>query len=124
MRVLFTPHKDLQHLYPLVPLAWACRAAGHEVRIAGPPGLADAIVHTGLAGVVVGRDTPPPAGISEMVPKLVHGQRFPRDWPLHQQSLDAGQRSAIELLGRNSAAAAEQTVDDLIAFARIWRPDL
>src|SRR5438067_1681305 len=100
MRVLFTPHRDLQHLYPLVPLAWACRAAGHEVRIAGPPALVDAIVHTGLSGVVTGRDTPPPNGTADPGPALVHGQRFPPDWPLHQDLLDDGQRAAIELLGR------------------------
>jgi UDP:flavonoid glycosyltransferase YjiC (YdhE family) len=41
MRVLLTSTPGLGHLYPLVPLARAARAAGDEVRIAiGPEGLA------------------------------------------------------------------------------------
>ncbi|HKT05144.1 MAG TPA: nucleotide disphospho-sugar-binding domain-containing protein [Rugosimonospora sp.] len=37
MRVLFTAGSGGPRLYPMVPLAWACRAAGHEVRLATTP---------------------------------------------------------------------------------------
>lgn len=96
MRVLFNVHRDRQHLFPLVPLAWACRAAGHEVRIAGPAVLTDVIVHTGL----------------------------PANWPAHPHLLDDQQCAVIELIGRNSAETAEYMVDALIAFAGDWRPDV
>jgi glycosyltransferase len=125
MRVLFTPHVAPQHLYPLVPLAWACRAAGHEVRIAGAPVLAEAIVHTGLAGVLVGADPPAPTSEDDAVVARIYQHRpFPADWPLAPHLLDDRQREMIEVLGRRSAMAAERMVDELIAFATRWRPDL
>jgi UDP:flavonoid glycosyltransferase YjiC (YdhE family) len=34
MRILFLPAPAIGHAYPMVPLAWACRAAGHEVAFA------------------------------------------------------------------------------------------
>ena len=34
MRVLFVVTPGVGHLFPMVPLAWALRAAGHEVLIA------------------------------------------------------------------------------------------
>ena len=36
MRVLITSAPMHGHLFPLVPLAWALRAAGHEVLVASP----------------------------------------------------------------------------------------
>src|SRR5262249_6339226 len=54
MRVLFTAVGGQPHLYPLVPLAWAFRAAGHEVRFASTPAQVRDIVHIGLPMVAVG----------------------------------------------------------------------
>ncbi|MEU3908904.1 hypothetical protein AB0F20_34740, partial [Streptomyces goshikiensis] len=34
MRILFTTWAAPSHLFPLVPLAWAARVAGHEVLLA------------------------------------------------------------------------------------------
>jgi hypothetical protein len=79
MRVLFTVQRDRQHLFPLVPLAWACRAAGHEVRIAGPPVLQDVIVHTGLPAMVVGRDQPLPTGTADIKMAFQH-KPLPVNW--------------------------------------------
>jgi glycosyltransferase len=123
MRVLFSPHPGQQHLFPMVPLAWACRAAGHEVRIAGPPALTDVIVHTGLPAVVVGRDQPLPPGAADIAMVFQH-QPFPENWPAHPHLLDDQQRATVELLGSNCSRTAEYTVDELIAFATQWRPDL
>jgi UDP:flavonoid glycosyltransferase YjiC (YdhE family) len=109
----------------MVPLAWALRAAGHEVRIATAPALTDTAVHTGLPAVTVGRDVPPPSPReSGGVTKVYQHRPFPPDWPLHQDLLDEEQRATIELFGRNSAITAEFVLDDVIAFARRWRPDL
>ncbi|MFH9138831.1 activator-dependent family glycosyltransferase [Streptomyces sp. NPDC017524] len=54
MRVLFTTHTAKSHLFAQVTLAWALRAAGHEVHIAGQPDLADDITGTGLTAVTAG----------------------------------------------------------------------
>ncbi len=56
MRVLFTTFAWPSHYFPMVPLAWACRAAGHEVRMASQPELADLMRRSGLPYVTVGRD--------------------------------------------------------------------
>ena len=125
MRVLFTPHVAPQHLYPLVPLAWACRAAGHEVRIAGVPALTDSIVHSGLPGVVVGADPLAATSADDAVVAMIYGHRpFPPDWPLRPHLLDDRQRETIEVLGKRAAIAAEQVAEELIEFAARWRPDL
>jgi UDP:flavonoid glycosyltransferase YjiC (YdhE family) len=125
MRALFTALGTRQHLFPIVPLAWACRAAGHEVRIAGAPSILDEIVHTGLPAVSVGRavDLAETAG-KKHLEKLVAQGRWPLEWPMHPGRLNPQQRALLEATGRNLANAAEAVVDDLIAFAQDWRPDM
>ncbi|MFH0520354.1 activator-dependent family glycosyltransferase [Streptomyces sp. M41] len=54
MRVLFTTHTAKSHLFAQVTLAWALRAAGHEVQVAGQPDLAEDIKGTGLTAVAAG----------------------------------------------------------------------
>ncbi|MFF3552991.1 activator-dependent family glycosyltransferase [Streptomyces tsukubensis] len=54
MRVLFTTHTAKSHLFAQVTLAWALRAAGHEVQMAGQPDLAADITGTGLTAVTAG----------------------------------------------------------------------
>jgi glycosyltransferase len=109
----------------MVPLAWALRAAGHEIRVAVPPALADAVVHIGLPAVVGGEDVPPPnPSEHRQIGTLYRHKPFPPNWPLHADQLDAEQREMIEMLGRNSAETAELVLDDVLAFARHWRPDL
>ncbi|MFC0540579.1 nucleotide disphospho-sugar-binding domain-containing protein [Kutzneria chonburiensis] len=125
MRLLFTSLATPQHLYPLVPLAWAARAAGHEVVFAGTPAIAAAAVHTGLPVAVVGTDRPPNSLTGPGTTAATYGHdRFPPDWPLRPHRLTAGQRALLDQLGRNSAAAADAMTGELIAFARAWRPDV
>jgi len=47
MRVLFVSLPSIGHLLPLVPLAWAARAAGHEVLVASC-GEAEVVAQAGL----------------------------------------------------------------------------
>ncbi|MET0234358.1 MAG: activator-dependent family glycosyltransferase [Kibdelosporangium sp.] len=56
MRVLFVANPEKAHFYAMVPLAWALRTAGHEVRFASQPRFADTITQAGLTAVPVGRD--------------------------------------------------------------------
>ena len=56
MRVLVTSWGWRSHFYPLVPLAWALRSAGHEVLVASHPSMVETIVGAGLPAVAVGED--------------------------------------------------------------------
>ncbi|MEA2207331.1 MAG: hypothetical protein QOE77_4107, partial [Blastocatellia bacterium] len=54
MRVLVSSWGWRSHFYPLVPLAWALRSAGHEVLVASQPSMTDTIVGAGLPAVALG----------------------------------------------------------------------
>ena len=48
MRILFTTIPGKSHYWAMVPLAWACRAAGYEVIVACTPSLAGTVTASGL----------------------------------------------------------------------------
>ncbi|MGW1290379.1 activator-dependent family glycosyltransferase, partial [Streptomyces sp. NPDC002586] len=54
MRILFATFAVKTHLHPQIPIAWALRAAGHDVRVASQPDLAPDITGAGLTAVPVG----------------------------------------------------------------------
>ena len=56
MRVLFMTWAWPTHFYPMVPLAWAFRNAGHDVRVASQPALIDTIGKCGLGAIPLGSD--------------------------------------------------------------------
>ncbi|MFD6098529.1 nucleotide disphospho-sugar-binding domain-containing protein [Nocardiopsis flavescens] len=56
MRILIAAQGERTHFLGMVPLAWALRAAGHEVLVAGQPALMGAVAASGLPGAVVGPD--------------------------------------------------------------------
>jgi glycosyltransferase len=125
MRVLFAVVGSRPCLFPLVPMAWAFRAAGHEVRIASVPSLGDDMVHTGLPAVIAGK------GISSLgvdaagVAAAEYLQApWPRDYAAHMHLLNDDQRALLRSLGQYMVWVAEASVDELLAFARRWRPDL
>ncbi|XKK41905.1 activator-dependent family glycosyltransferase [Nocardiopsis sp. ARC36] len=128
MRVVVASLAEKTNFLSLVPVAWALRAAGHEVRVASQPALGSVVRHTGLPFVPVGRD---------------HG--FWRH--LTARSSFDGLRGGVPLFsafgsGRGQRPWAEELedyrqvvtwwwrmvndpmVDDLVAFCREWRPDL
>jgi UDP:flavonoid glycosyltransferase YjiC (YdhE family) len=47
VRVLFASTRGVGHFTPLIPFVEACRRGGHEVMVAGPPPLADAVERAG-----------------------------------------------------------------------------
>lgn len=119
MRVLFTPLAMPAHVYLMTPLAWACRAAGHEVRMAAQPRALAAIERAGLAGVEVGASHD---FRSEAV-------RFLRDNPhlLRPAGTGAGNPGpdTPRPVGANPWIASGGSVAaDLVPFARWWRPDV
>lgn len=120
MRVLFTGWAWPSHVYPMVPLAWACRAAGHEVRVAAPPGLESVIVRAGLTPARVGRDVDVTGVVRSFAREAAPGNGSgPAPRP-------AGGKPSAETPRalRMFVDLAESMVDDLVAFARDWRADL
>ncbi|MFF4403265.1 nucleotide disphospho-sugar-binding domain-containing protein [Streptomyces sp. NPDC001262] len=113
MRVLFTTWSWPSHLYALVPLAWACRAAGHEVLVASQPGLTARTVGCGLNAVEVGRDVDTVG--------MVRGYLLPTaaSPAARPSGRTAGPRAAEMFL-----AHADSMTDDLVRVARTWQPDI
>ena len=107
MRILFTTWAWPSHLYAMVPMAWACRIAGHEVLVASQPSLTQEILHTGLPAAPVGCEVDAVATFRNIV--------FP---PLGQPT--GGGPRVLDLLG----ALAGSMARDLVELARSWRADL
>jgi UDP:flavonoid glycosyltransferase YjiC (YdhE family) len=54
MRVLFTVPSESGRLHNLVPMVWALRTAGHDVKVAGRPAFTPVINRTGSVAVEIG----------------------------------------------------------------------
>jgi UDP:flavonoid glycosyltransferase YjiC (YdhE family) len=54
MKVLFVPWALSGHYFPMVPLVWAFRSAGHDVRVATQPGAAEVVKKSGMTVAEVG----------------------------------------------------------------------
>ncbi|MEU0485051.1 glycosyl transferase, partial [Streptosporangium sp. NPDC006013] len=57
MRLLFTTAPLRGHFFPLVPLAWAARAVGHDVLVATTDGFAAVVARSGLPAASFGPAT-------------------------------------------------------------------
>ncbi|MGW2425621.1 nucleotide disphospho-sugar-binding domain-containing protein [Streptomyces sp. NPDC001709] len=108
MRILFTTWAWPTHYQPMVTLAWAFRAAGHEVRVASQPSLMPTVRASGLSGVAIGsdRDSTPVVNRLLAVDPAVAGD---------------GRRSRTV---STYAAIAETMADPLHDLMTRWRPDL
>lgn len=127
MRILMTCFAEGSHFSGSVPLAWALRTAGHEVRVASQPALTGTITGAGLTAVPVGSD---PA--LHTVLGAVGGDIM----ALHDVADYLEKRHeklpTAFLKGHETVMTAlfyswinnESMVDDLVTFARAWRPDL
>jgi UDP:flavonoid glycosyltransferase YjiC (YdhE family) len=110
MRVLFVVSPGLGHLFPTVPLAYALRSAGHEVRFA-TGGLSVAAAEAGFSVV-------------DVTPGLDYGPIYIDEGgsdgkrPIH--AVDPENELLARLFGRVSGVM----VDGVLEVARSWRPDL
>lgn len=96
MRALLTTTPDRGHLYPLVPLAWALRCAGHQVLVTGPEPIAPDVQQAGLEHASTAQDPPSPPDPDSPREQLAH----------HRAAL---------------AELAAATTVDLVGQ---WRPDI
>ncbi|MFD9293136.1 nucleotide disphospho-sugar-binding domain-containing protein [Streptomyces sp. NPDC060030] len=107
MRVLLTTAAWPSHYMFMVPLAWAFRAAGHEVRVAAQPHVVETVLKSGLTAVPVGPDV----DFAQLHRKFVAETD-----PAQYRSRDA----IITIFHR----VAEMMAPDLVRFAESWKPDL
>jgi UDP:flavonoid glycosyltransferase YjiC (YdhE family) len=111
MRVLFTTSAWSQHYYTMVPLAWAFRSAGHEVAVAAAPNMHAVVTRTGLPAVAIGPEMDLPGMNRQTLDRTRHGP--PAEVPL----------SGDEVLERWRQVALAG-LEDVVGFARQWRPGL
>ncbi|NKI45071.1 activator-dependent family glycosyltransferase [Streptomyces physcomitrii] len=124
MRVLFAGLPEKSHLYTMVPLAWALTVAGHEVMMANAPSLTPHITGAGLVAAPVGTDN--------AMHRDMSGSRDSQDADVANWSrLGYGEVDHESLLGRYRVSVPwgfarynDPVVDDLVALARYWKPDL
>lgn len=127
MRVLMTSFAHATHYFHLVPLAWALRAAGHEVRVASQPSLTDTITGSGLTAEPVGDDS----AILELL-TAIGGDPTPYQTGLDFAETRDAPLSWTHALGQQTIMSAlcfaplngDPTIDDMVELVRDWEPDL
>lgn len=133
MKVMFACFAVSTHYHALVPMAWALRTAGHEVRVVSQPDLADTITQSGLTAVVAG--SPGWAASDPWAPELLEliyptGTGHVRHFDFTGR--DRRQWTWEHLLGVENVMVAalyatmnnESMIDESVAFAKSWQPDL
>lgn len=104
MRILCTTHPGAGHLHPLVPLARALAARGHEVAVATAASFAPTVEATGLRAMPAGVDWLQ-SDAEAVMPGFLHAEG----------------PEQIRLFAR---LATQGMVDDLLRIGRDWSPDL
>ncbi len=118
MRVLVSSWGWRSHFYPLVPLAWALRSAGHDVLVASQPSMAEVIVGAGLPAVGVGEDL----DFIEVFRSQI-GRVATMSERASGAATPGSLRPAVTSDG-GVVAFASAMVGDLVAFGREFDPDL
>ncbi|QFR02867.1 activator-dependent family glycosyltransferase [Streptomyces phaeolivaceus] len=130
MRVLFVANPEKAHVLAMLPLAWALRTAGHEVRVAGTPWFADVITQAGLTAVPVGRDYDLWKLLHRSMPGWTYRPEFGLPTPYdvaHDPDradwayLSKGYADIVHLWHK---PASFPMIAALADFARHWKPDL
>jgi len=111
MRVLVTTAPLHGHFFPMVPLAWSLRAAGHEVLVAAPENFTADVAAAGLPAVA----SAPPIGFGDF---MFHD----RDGNRVVQPTDPAQRRVSS--GRAWGRLAARTLDGTLSIVDTWGPDL
>jgi UDP:flavonoid glycosyltransferase YjiC (YdhE family) len=113
MRVLFCSHPAVGHYFQLVQLAWAFRAAGHDVIVA----IADYAETAAKAGLEV-VDVAPDFDLPTIA------ERVNRDHPEMIEAMSRPLDNNVEAFAAGLAAVNRELMERTVALADDWRPDL
>ncbi|MEV0899226.1 activator-dependent family glycosyltransferase [Actinoplanes sp. NPDC049802] len=131
MRVLFVPVINRSQAFLMTPLAWSMRNAGHQVRVAIQPDMADYIASIGLTPAPVGRPRP------EMKQDMEDAE--PEQDPVAPATDPLTRPKSVQTeYGWGDPAATlhhlafdffkmlspDALIDETVEYARRWRPDL
>ncbi|WP_143261613.1 nucleotide disphospho-sugar-binding domain-containing protein [Allokutzneria sp. NRRL B-24872] len=116
MRVLFLPIPGIGHSFPTVPLAWALRAAGHEV-LFGTAYAGVAVERAGLPVVDIGLGADQPEVFAELE------RRYPELNAKMRGDNGAGLTDMLEAVPV-FAGITEQITLPVTDLAEAWRPDV
>src|SRR5215469_1772947 len=111
MRVLFVTNPGEGQFYPIVPSAWALRAAGHDVLVAAP---AEFLPKIRSAGLPAAASSEPLDAVAIMT-RASGGSLRPVDMPWEDQ---------VRAAARGHRMLTERTLPGLSALIGGWRPDL
>jgi len=114
MRVLLTTQPAVGHFHPMVPLARALTAAGHEVLVASSASFLPTVVASGLPAVPVGVDWRGEdllTAFPDLLPEMSRRGR----------GLDAQVWAEIHMFVDGTA---RQMATDVLTLGHSWRPDL
>jgi UDP:flavonoid glycosyltransferase YjiC (YdhE family) len=116
MKVLIVTFPAPSHYFPLVPIGWALRASGHEVRVACPASFAGVVTASGLPGVLV-----PEVDLAGFWrPRPPAAAPAPPSAAAAPPSAEARAARAMAMF----TGVAAQTAPSLTEFARSWQADL
>ena len=142
MKVMFIPWGQATHYFFMVPLAWAFRAAGDEVRVASQPGAADAIKRSGMSVTVVGEaydfrseemmlgdGRRGMAAIREISSATDEYRKLALAFDRLKEGPGRGYMTRVlkPILERRMGSlvkVAQVMADDVVQLARAWQPDL
>ncbi|WP_033353952.1 activator-dependent family glycosyltransferase [Nocardiopsis xinjiangensis] len=130
MRVLLVTTPQSTIFYPMVPLAWALRTAGHDVRVASYPNFADTVTQAGLTAVPVGRrrdlERPLPGQTPELVELARAGLYPPWDVAEHPERAQWNRmlEGYFDTVQQGCKVENFPMIAGLVEFARQWQPDL
>lgn len=120
MRVMFIATPGVGHVFPMVPLAWAFRAAGHDVLMAtGQLGMA--AINAGLDVADITPRFDPPGFWQPLMKKLAAENPELID---QMAAMRDGKVSDLTTVAPFLAKLSEFLTDGALRVARDWRPDL
>lgn len=124
MRVMLTSFAAPTHLFSMVPLGWALRAAGHDVCAAVQPSLVPVARDAGLTVLPVGADVELPLPTREDAEHRPFGNiDFEQFYDPDVDLTDLVGMFTV-LVPTYVAGANDPLVPALVDAARDWRPDL
>lgn len=135
MRVLFVTTPTKAPGYHRVPLAWALRAAGHDVCLADRPNLVDDITRTGLTAVPIGEALEADENIAASERRLegVAPAELPDPEVLMRIEETRPEKLTYDFMHGVLTVmtttvfrtfSPPRTIAELVGFTRNWRPDL